>query len=108
MIGTRPDLGMGRSNTLAIVNVCSQKGTAARICNDLVFNGYDDWFLPSRYELYLMCTFQNDIGGFDPFSVYWNSTEEDSENAIGLNIGYMDGDPYPKQTKLRVRAIRAF
>ena len=44
-------MGTGQVNTIAIVNGCSESGIAARLSNDLVLNGYSDWFLPSKDEL---------------------------------------------------------
>ena len=53
--GTSTAIGTGQANTTIIVNGCSAiAGIAARICNDLVLNGYTDWFLPSLDELYQM------------------------------------------------------
>jgi hypothetical protein len=49
--GTSSGIGTGQANTTTIVNGCSQTGIAARICDDLVLNGYIDWFLPSMDEL---------------------------------------------------------
>jgi hypothetical protein len=45
--GTSNAIGTGQANTTAIVNGCATAGIAARICNDLVLNGFSDWFLPS-------------------------------------------------------------
>jgi hypothetical protein len=47
---TSTDFGSGESNTIEIVNNCSGN-TAAKYCNDLIENGYNDWFLPSLNEL---------------------------------------------------------
>jgi len=47
---TSTDFGAGESNTIEIVNNCSGN-TAAKYCNDLIENGYNDWFLPSLNEL---------------------------------------------------------
>jgi len=47
---------------------------AAKICYDLVLNGYDDWFLPSKDELNLMYEQKGVIGGFAG-AYYWSSSE---------------------------------
>jgi len=55
--GTSQFDGAGQANTNLILAFCSEAGTAARICNDLVIRErgesgkkYDDWFLPSPSE----------------------------------------------------------
>jgi len=73
---TGTTVGTGAANTYIIVSGCNQEWTAARLCNDLELNGYDDWFLPSMNELNLM--YQNlrrvGLGGFSGSS-YWSSSE---------------------------------
>ncbi|GAJ20252.1 unnamed protein product, partial [marine sediment metagenome] len=49
--GTETGIGTGKSNTTIIVtwlNNHSETGKAAQLCDDLVYGGYSDWFLPSR------------------------------------------------------------
>jgi hypothetical protein len=107
--GTSTAKGSGVTNTAAIVAGCSQSGIAARICNDLVFNGYSDWFLPSKDELNLM--FQNlrlaGIGGFADFN-YWSSSEYSSNFAWKQPIHNIIQYPDSKNSNGRVRAVRAF
>jgi uncharacterized protein (TIGR02145 family) len=72
-------LGTGNTNTNAIVAAQGAGTYAARLCYDLVLNGYDDWYLPSRVELDKLLT---GIGGsFLTIGTYWSSTEDNSNNA---------------------------
>jgi hypothetical protein len=105
--GTSTSIGTGQTNTTAIVNGCSQAGIAARICDDLLLNGYSDWFLPSSSELNQIYLKKNIIGGFAD-DVYWSSSEYSANNAYyqnlisgGTGIGIRSGIN-------GVRAIRAF
>ncbi len=43
--------GGGIRNTIDIVTQCNEKDTAAYICANLTQNGYNDWYLPNRFEL---------------------------------------------------------
>jgi Protein of unknown function (DUF1566) len=105
--GTSTAIGTGQANTTAIVNGCSDVGIAARICDDLVLNGYSDWFLPSKDELNQMYLQRIVIGGFAN-SNYWSSSEYDAVNAWTQDF-YLDNQyNYFKNTPYDVRAIRAF
>jgi hypothetical protein len=106
-IGTSSAIGAGQANTMAIVNGCGQAGIAARLCDDLVVNGYDDWFLPSSDELHQLILQQDMVGGFI-HDWYWSSTELDIWFAIyGVAFsGWQDYDIRPHNHS--VRAIRAF
>jgi hypothetical protein len=107
--GTKTGIGTGAANTAKIIAGCSEAGIAARICNNLVLNGYSDWFLPSKDELNLMYQNlkQNGVGGFAAY-FYWSSSEY-SSNYAWLQSFY-DGNQYynGKGNHLRVRAVRAF
>jgi hypothetical protein len=107
--GTDTSIGTGAANTAAIVAGCSESGIAARICNDLVLNGYNDWFLPSKDELNLMYENLklNGIGGFAP-NYYWSSSEGSSYDAWLQNFSNGNQGSYRKDYSLRVRAGRAF
>lgn len=108
LIGTSTGIGSGQANTTAIVNGCSTAGIAARICNDLVLNGYSDWFLPSKDEQDQMYEQKNVIGGFTS-TWYWSSSETGPSTAWyqffsnGYQYGYSKSD-----ATFYVRAIRAF
>jgi hypothetical protein len=109
--GTSENIGTGQANTTAILKGCSQAGIAARICNDLIQNGYDDWFLPSLDELLEMYSHKDVIGGFD-ISFYWSSSEYLSppSYAMASAVYFTNGQLYrfQKSFKFNVRAIRAF
>jgi hypothetical protein len=102
-------IGTGKQNTIDILLGCSASGIAARLCDDLVSGGYDDWYLPSLLELNLM--FVNlhtaGLGGFTN-AIYWSSSEIDSNRANGLPFycGYLLNNN--KSTTYFVRAVRAF
>jgi hypothetical protein len=104
-VGAR--IGDGKVNTDAILAGCiTNDGIAAKLCRDLG----EEWFLPSRGELYLMYTNLHEKG-HSVFAAYdyWSSTEYDSENAW---VVYFDGGggrrSYFKSNSGRVRAVRAF
>jgi len=108
-ISTSTAFGTGMANTLAIVNGCSQRPIAASVCNDLVLNGYDDWYLPSRDELSLM--YQNlgtlNLGNFSNTN-YWSSSQFNSDYAWGVNFGLGNVGTNGKSSGSQVRAVRAF
>jgi hypothetical protein len=109
----------GFQNTLDIVANCAEQNIAARICYDLVLNGYDDWYLPSRSELYSLYENKTLIGGFidgsEQFpSYYWSSTQDNStgiSNAFGMVFSGINGGRSggnSKRDPASVRAVRQF
>ncbi len=105
--GTSTAIGWGQANTTSIVNICSTPGIAARICNDLVLNNFDDWFLPSKDELNLMYLQKNMIGiaGID----YWSSSESGAFYGWTQYFSFNGQQNYvAKQNAYYVRAVRAF
>ncbi len=105
--GTSAAIGTGQANTLAIINGCDSTKTAARICDDLVVNGYSDWYLPSKGELNLLFQSKASFRGIKT-DYYWSSTEADGSSAECQD--FYDGHklPYEKNRTYFVRAIRAF
>jgi hypothetical protein len=105
-------IGTGKANTQKIVNIQSEGNYAAKLCDDLTLNGYNDWFMPSKDELNLM--FENlnlkNLGSFASEG-YWSSSEYDRSNAWDQHFG-SDGhgrsDDNDKVNGRRVRAVRAF
>jgi hypothetical protein len=106
MGATGTAIGTGQANTTAIVNGCNWAGTAARICDDLSLNGYNDWFLPSKDEMEEIMSHSQDIGGLTGIN-YWVSSEYYTDQAWYCTTtgggGYTE-----KSTFMSVRAIRAF
>lgn len=102
-------VGTGNQNTIDIVTGCADAGTAARICSDLVLNGYSDWYLPSRDELSLLYTSRVAIGGFTGGD-YWSSSEVSSTHA--WYVYFSDGSQLNFGHKFNfnsyVRAVRSF
>ena len=122
-------LGTGRKNTELLVKAMGnsaythESGSdtaeeyAARLCWDLEFNGFDDWFLPSKDELNLMYENRSVIGGFaydKNTCYYWSSSEYYSEYYSTTYYawsqyfynGYQDYDK--RYYNFRVRPVRAF
>ena len=113
-------IGMGRLNTDRVVKIYGRGRYAARYADALVYNGFDDWYLPSKDELNVMYstlgTAVPKIGGYAN-SFYWSSSEYDFNNAWTVN--FKDGQQFDREKwllpdtingvkALRVRAIRAF
>ena len=117
---TSEQLGTGSSNTYAIVNAigttASGNAYAAEICQNLVLNGYNDWYLPSKIEIEKLAGFVTDslniqnqyLTGFN--GSYWSSTYNNNNwgaffqclNEVCIMLFY-----YP-EAPLGVRAIRSF
>jgi len=82
---------------------------AKSICDDLILYGYDDWYLPSSYELYEMYKnlHKNGLGNFAG-NYYWSSSENGVYKAwsqyFGTGIQYSTDKDYAGL----VRAIRVF
>jgi hypothetical protein len=101
-------LGTGDTNTAAIIAACPTPGIAANLCDTLSLNGYTDWYLPSRDELWEMFLQKDVIGRFSNY-LYWSSTEVSSDGAW---IVWFDGDGLSgwtsKDSFFLVRCIRKF
>jgi len=100
-------IGTGNQNTIDIMNGCSTAGIAARICGDLVLNGYSDWYLPSKDELAVIYSNKGLIGGFAAAG-YWSSSE--NSYLVAWFQLFNDGSQssHGKFSAYYVRAVRAF
>lgn len=107
--------GFGAQNTLDIINGCLN-AEAASACQNLVYGGYSDWYLPSRDELTILYQNRVAIGGFTNtnlgggFEYYWSSTEYNNNASFAwvrdFGTGYNGNGG--KNGSYRVRAVRTF
>lgn len=73
----------GSVNTAALIAMDSDSVTAgvqphqaAQYCADAIYNGKDDWYLPSKNELHIFVGNKDAIGNFSTSSTYyWSSSE---------------------------------
>lgn len=119
---TNHDVGAGKINTDIILSICTTQDIAADLCHDLVLNGHDDWYLPSKDELILMwrnladsdgngindgVNHSSNIGNFSSVR-YYSSTEWNLDSAFEIEM-YLGGIyAFSKAPESRVRAIRTF
>jgi hypothetical protein len=101
-------IGTGQANTNFMIAQTGFTGGAAKICDDLVLNGYDDWYLPSEGELAQLFYHWNAIGGFSTYTHYWSSFEVNSISAYTIYFTFTGLQTIPKGQLCHVRAIRAF
>lgn len=108
-------IGAGKSNTKKIIEQVGHTNSAAKLCDDMsvIYDGkvFDDWFLPSLYELDLLC--ENLIGNLKTslkYDYYWSSSESSYDNqAISSNFnGRKSWAGFEKFFKAHVRCVRAF
>jgi len=110
IMGTSEAIGTGQSNTNLILSGCSDRPIAASVCDDLVLNGHNDWYLSSNQELILM--YQNlrthNVGNFSN-EWYRSSSQFNSVDDWGVhfNFGYVTNLGKANGSYL-VRAVRAF
>jgi hypothetical protein len=106
-------VGSGKRNTELIVERLKQwgeSGRAAQLCTSLNFDGYNDWFLPSKDELDLMYKNlkQKGLGSLND-TWYWSSSQGSSSYSWlqHFSRGNQTNDFFRYST-YTVRAVRAF
>ena len=113
--GTSISVGIGQANTNLILSGCSTRPIAASACDNLVLNGYSDWYLPSREEvekMYWNLQFKG-FGGFSNYSNYWSSSQDSPYHAwyVYFGSGFVasgSNGGSSKDSYSQVRAVRAF
>ena len=105
---TATAIGSGANNTTLIVAAQGAGTYAASVCDNLVLNGYSDWYLPSKDELNKMYINQVAIGGLSSY-IYWSSSEYNANDAwlqVMSNGGIGANNKF--NNTIHVRAVRAF
>ncbi len=120
---TMTAIGTGKSNTNAIIAQANQTSSAAKLCSDYSINGFNDWFLPSKDELWQMCwnlngkqynNVQNPdvpvggVGNFITTWYYWSSSEANLSNAYYQRFDNGLADFTNKIDNAYVRPVRRF
>jgi hypothetical protein len=82
---------------------------ADNVCDDLIFNGYDDWRLPTKDELNRLYQNKNLIGGFKN-AIYWSSTIWSGYNYDRWAQNFGDGTQFytDRYKPYNIRAVRSF
>jgi Protein of unknown function (DUF1566) len=86
IIPTSTAIGTGNANTNSIVSIQGAGNYAAKLCADLVLNGYSDWYLPSKDELNELFNSRGLNYGL-VWEFYWSSTQDDSNYSWGQDFG---------------------
>ncbi len=114
------EIGDGETNTFQIVNTAGDAALAAKACNDYSVTvgetTYDDWFLPSKYELFVI--YKNlhvsSLGGFLNENGYWSSTAINNTTAFAVIFDTVyngASTSYDREDSLyakKVRPVRAY
>lgn len=109
-------IGTGNSNTNTIVTAQGDGSYAAKLCYDLVLNSYNDWYLPSEFEMVklynsktIIDSVANANGGSSFGGPYhWCSTEFADYGAIRINMSTGDHNSDVKSSTYKVRPVRSF
>lgn len=101
--GTSTSLGSGQENTKKIIKACSTLRIPARICDDLVLNGFDDWFLPSRDEFSKLCHSLL----LSTTMHWWTSSQYDKDRAYISGVECYSSF-FPKEITVGIWPVRKF
>jgi len=137
---TGQEIGTGKQNTELLLNAMKDKAYmyihtdsensettneyAAKLCDNLTYNGYSDWFIPSIIELIAMYEnlHKEEIDIFDTTINYWSSTEAEPDDYGSFaeavyTVHFGTGEPFANYRGLSsidtsnenmIRPIRAF
>ena len=112
-ITTNTIIGSGETNTATIVSSYGNANYAARVCDNLSLNGFNDWFLPSQDEFNMIYNYlyTNGLANFKsgPNDLYWTSSQHALKKAVAFSFKKgMSKNPINKNTNCYIRPIRHF
>lgn len=110
-------IGSGNLNTASIISALGNNGTAAQAATNYDGGGFEDWYLPSMWELNAMRTYFNASGRcgnntsqpecMDTHDEYWSSTEMNSGSAWAqAGPTFYEQASETKSSTQSVRAVR--
>jgi len=87
ILGTLTDFGSGLNNTAAINTNCTDSNAAANTVFNLTFNGFSNWYLPSKDELDSIYTNAFLPGHLSvPTQTYFSSSQVDQEEVWAIDF----------------------
>lgn len=99
----------GNDNTLKIIAAQIDSGSyAARACKLYNANGFSDWFLPAKDQLYFLYKKKSVVAGLNSSRSYWSSTENSNSTAWIISMPDGSQNMQDKSEREFVRPIRAF
>lgn len=104
-------IGTGQANTALLLANAQAAGQAVKYCDELIVDGFDDWYFPSEKELAEIYFRRMEIGGLSTVT-RWSSTEVvgSTDWQKARCISFADGVTYTrdKNNAYAIRAIRSF
>ena len=103
------EMGTGANNSQTIITSVGAGNYAAYACEELVLNGFNDWFLPSKAELYFLYA-QKAEGLINNLNddFYWSSSETSEDGAWSQSFITGSSSSAHKSGFYAVCAVRAF
>jgi hypothetical protein len=81
-------IGYGQGNTTAILNGCAERPIAASVADSYTNDGYNDWYLPTRDEMFVLGQEYLSGSNVGPIATalnrYWTSTQASGSYILGF------------------------
>ena len=104
------EIGTGYENSINIAQGCTESNIAAKVALDYEsIEGFTDWYLPSKFELYEMyysigqgAANNLNVGNFS-YSYYWSSSQYSATTShyFDFSDGMVSTGLYGKETSLK-------